>query len=106
MHELTVERVTATLLGSGARRVPTDDFWALYTVWRQTLLNAGVLCEKTARGWVIDIHLLTPESLLKACGKRTFKTETGKAVKEALATLRTVFADHPANLELLGRLEA
>jgi hypothetical protein len=60
--------------------------------------------EKLDGNWVIFTDGLTQASLDKACAKPTFKSETRKAVDNALVTLRTVFADDPAKLELLNQL--
>jgi hypothetical protein len=102
---LTVERILATLLGCGPVRVPTDDFWQMFKIWRKTLQNAGVRHEKGERGWTVDIELLTPATIVKACSKAAFRAETNKAAEEAIGTLTAVFAHDPAKLDILSRLE-
>ena len=101
---LTVARITNTLLGEGSPRTPTEDFWRLFRVWRKTLSNTGGIHQKGDLGWVIHIDQLSPETLDKACAKSTFKSETRKAVNEAIDTLRVVFADDSEKMAVLERL--
>ncbi len=94
----------ATLLGEGTHRSPTEDYWALFKIWRKTLYNAGIITKKTGLEWEIDIRHLNSESLAKACARSTFRNETRKVLEESLATLRTVFANDPVKMEILDKL--
>ena len=102
---LTVERILGTLLGDGAVRVPTSEFWALFKIWRKTLANAGVRHHKGDDGWTVDVSYLTDSSLAKACEKAAFRHETADVVDEALDALTIVFGNDPAKLQLLRQFE-
>src|SRR5437868_3550386 len=61
--DLSYRGVTSALLGKGQRRKPTKDFWEVWENWHETLQMAGLRLLKDARGWKVDISILSEETI-------------------------------------------